>query len=110
MGVTVGGIGGPNNTIVSQLEGFNLTVCMHYLLLSSNPEAEPALATFFGTITTQSGLAIGEWCTSCTMHVHVLYRYMYMYISLYVISHSRNITLCAQNINIIVCKYIIVLS
>ena len=60
VGVSIGGIGGPNTTFISQLEGLNLTVCMHYLLLSSNPQVETALQGFFGTITTQNGNALGE--------------------------------------------------
>lgn len=64
MGVTIAGEGGVNETTISQVEGFNLTVCMHYALLSSNPEAEPALDSFFGTISTQNGTAVCEYIYS----------------------------------------------
>lgn len=62
IGLKIGGIDGPTDSemFITQIEGLNLTVCMHYILLSSSPEMEPALAGFFGTITTCNGTALGR--------------------------------------------------
>ena len=57
--MTIGAFESPTDTSIVQAEGMNLTVCMHSIFLSSNPELEPALAVFFGTITTRNGTAVG---------------------------------------------------